>query len=88
MKNIILILAILFAPAFVGAQSIQKDGSGNYFQAKKEAASDAPATLESLTKGATKTGATFTTAKGEKFPVWLSKQGADFVVRTYGKPRK
>lgn len=61
------------------AQSIQRDAQGNYHSTTKVATI---ATFESLTKGSTKTGATFTTAKGEKFPVWLSKNNAAFVVRT------
>lgn len=68
----------------VYGQGIQKGVDGNYFQAQKTA-NTGPATLESLTKGAEKTNATFTTAKGEKFPVYLSKNGSAFVVRTSKK---
>lgn len=74
------ILSALANPC--AGQGIQKDGNGNYFSAKKEAATDQPATLETLTKNATKSAAWYTTSKGEKFPVWLSKSGAAFVVRT------
>jgi hypothetical protein len=63
------------------AQGIQRDAQGNYHAATREKAATI-ATFESLTKDATKTGATFTTAKGEKFSVWLSKNKAAFVVRT------
>lgn len=65
-------------------QGIQKGTDGNYFQAHK-AANNGPATLESLTLGAKRTDATFTTAKGERFPVYLSKNGSAFVVRVSKK---
>lgn len=83
MKNLLLFIAFCLISPSVKAQGIQKDASGNYFAAQSSA--NVPTTLETLTKNATKTAATFTTAKGEKFPVYLSKSGAAFVVRTSKK---
>ena len=76
------ILTLLSFPA--QAQGIQKSADGNYFSAQKPTA-DTVATLESLTKAAAKTGTTFTTTKNEVFPIYQSKTGALYVVRTSKK---
>jgi hypothetical protein len=56
-----------------------KDQAGNYTQVV------VAATVESLTKDATKQPGTFTAKDGQTFPVYLSKSGKLFVVRTSKK---
>lgn len=78
-----LIMIILAAP--LAAQKVTKDAAGNYTQVTRKQPENGPATIETLTKGATATGATYTNSKGEKFPVYLSKSGKAFWVATSKK---
>ena len=79
----IIVLTMIFTLLAVqaSAQGIQKSADGNFFSAQKPTA-ETVATLESLTKAATKTEATYTTAKDEVFPIYQAKSGALYVVRT------
>lgn len=71
---------VAFAVSPIVAQTTAtKDAQGNYTQIK------VAATVASLEVGATKSGATYTTLEGEKFPVYLSKNGKAFVIRTSEK---
>ena len=87
MKNIILSLAlVLFSISGVSAQDTPKvkagitlAADGNYIQAARSG--------RSADKG-TATGKTFTTSKGDKYPVMVSKKGRLFVVRTSKKSGK
>lgn len=73
-------IVLSFAATSADAQTTAtKDASGNYTQIK------VAATVASLEVGATKSGATYTTIDGEKFPVYLSKNGKAFVIRTSKK---
>jgi hypothetical protein len=72
---LLFILIALFSFTFeAGAQTVTIDKAGNYRQIS--ASND--------TTGAKyrDTGKTFTTAKGEKFPVMISSRGKLFVIRT------
>lgn len=72
MKKLIT-LAALLTLYFVGnAQQVTKDKSGNYI-AVKSAASD---------EKAKDTGKTYTDTKGNVYPVYVSKNGKLFVIRT------
>ncbi len=55
------------------SQTVKQDATGNYYAVK--AAKDSTTTYKA-------TGKTFTTAKGETFPVYESKNGKLFVIRT------
>jgi hypothetical protein len=68
-----LILCTLFVLSFTSfSQSIKRDASGNYVQ------------IKDTTRGqkATLTGNTFTTSKGDVYPVFVSVNGKLFIVRT------
>lgn len=81
MNKVLFSFALFLLAAFCGlnAQTVTKQADGNYVQAKIAAT---PKTLDDLTKNATKTEATYTTNKGEKFPVYLSASGRPFIIRT------
>lgn len=68
------ILAALFTTTTATAQ-VQRDANGNFYTQKKSAApkQDKP------------TGYTFTTSKGETFPVYVSENGKYYVVRVSKK---
>lgn len=55
------------------AQQVKQDAQGNYYAVK--ATKDTSITYKP-------TGKTFTTSKGETFPVYVSKNGKLFVIRT------
>lgn len=57
----------------------KQDAAGNYKEAQKE---KQPATLESLTKNAEKTGSTFEDKTGKVFPIYKSATGKLFYVAT------
>lgn len=75
LKTIAFVLCLLIMAAFVKANaqtSVKLDQSGNYVavSAGKDSVSYKP------------TGKTFTTSKGETFPVYISKNGKLFIIRT------
>jgi len=70
MKKALIAIAILFS-FNCNAQNATIDKSGNYVAIQKKAASEDKAT-----------GKTFTDAKGNKYPVMVSKNGKLFYVRT------
>jgi hypothetical protein len=73
MKKLILTIAIALTSLITVAQpKSTKDAQGNYLQVKSDHEST-PAKI---------TGKTFTTSKGEVFPVMESKNGKLFIVRT------
>jgi hypothetical protein len=66
-------LAIILGLSFgLNAQTIQKDAQGNYIAVKAPKIDEKP----------TDTGNTFTDTKGNVFPVYISKNGKLFVIRT------
>ena len=69
----ILSLCLMAYAGAVNAQTIKQDANGNYYSVK--AAKDTVTSYKA-------TGKTFTTAKGETFPVYVSKNGKLFVIRT------
>lgn len=74
--NLIAFFLCLFIMGYVtavNAQSIKQDARGNYYAVS--AAKDTATTYKA-------TGKTFTTSKGETFPVYESKNGKLFVIRT------
>jgi len=73
MKKAILILSVILTSFAAFSQTkVVKDASGNYVTQKavKKESDDKP------------TGATFTTAKGESYPVMISVNGKLYVNRT------
>lgn len=73
MKKTAIIIALIFS-SFVGISQtkIVRDANGNFVtqKAPKKASEDKP------------TGQTFTTSKGEEFPVYVSEKGKYYVIRT------
>jgi len=73
MKKTTIIIALILA-SFVGFSQtkIVRDANGNFVtqKATKKASEDKP------------TGQTFTTSKGEEFPVYVSERGKYYVLRT------
>ncbi len=72
MKRILIITAILGLSFGLKAQTVTKDAQGNYIAVKA---------LETTEK-AKDTGKTFTDTKGNVYPVYVSKNGKLFVIRT------
>lgn len=75
LKKIAFVLCLLTMAFVVGANaqtSVKLEQSGNYVSASagKDSVSYKP------------TGKTFTTSKGETFPVYISKNGKLFIIRT------
>ena len=71
MKKAILVLIVTLFCAGANAQ-IKKTAEGNYIQQKR--------TTDSV--GGKVTGSTFTTSKGDVYPIYLSVNGKAFVIRT------
>jgi hypothetical protein len=73
MKKTTIIIALILS-SFVGFSQtkIVRDANGNFVtqKAPKKASEDKP------------TGQTFTTSKGEEFPVYVSERGKYYVLRT------
>lgn len=69
---VIFLLLAIFSFTFEAGAQVKKDAAGNYYAEK---------TTRSDSTGAKPTGKTFTTAKGETFPVMISKNGKLFVIR-------
>jgi len=72
MKKVMLILIVTLFCAGVNAQTIKKTADGNYIQQKRT-------TSDSV--GGKVTGSTFTTSKGDVYPIYLSINGKAFVIR-------
>jgi hypothetical protein len=73
MKKATLILSLLLASSLAFSQSkVEKDANGNYVQisASKRASEDKPL------------GKTFTTSKGETYPIYVSERGKYYIIRT------
>lgn len=73
MKKLTLILSVFLATSTAFSQTkVVRDAEGNFTaqKAPKKQSEDKP------------TGQTFTTAKGEKFPVYVSEKGRMYVLRT------
>ena len=72
MKRVLLAIAVSVWALCANSQKVVKDASGNYVAVKvaKDSASGE------------NTGKTFTTAKGEKFPIMQSKRGKLYIIRT------
>jgi hypothetical protein len=73
MKKLLLAAAIIAGALFTttATAQVQRDANGNFYTQKKQA----------TPKQDTPTGYTFTTAKGETFPVYVSENGKYYVVR-------
>jgi hypothetical protein len=73
MKKLLYTAAIIAGALFTtnAAAQVKRDAHGNFYTQKKQAApkQDAP------------TGYTFTTSKGETFPVYVSENGKYYVIR-------
>jgi hypothetical protein len=72
MKQLIILAAILGLSFGLHAQTVTKDAQGNYIAVKAPKIDDKPQD----------TGKTFTDTKGNVFPVYVSKNGKLFVIRT------
>jgi hypothetical protein len=73
MKKVIVIVGLILASTMTFGQSkVVRDANGNFVtqNTPKKASEDKP------------TGNTYTTAKGEQFPVYVSKNGKYYVLRT------
>ena len=73
MKKVIVTLSLFLAVSIGYSQTkVTKDANGNFIAVKatKKASEDKP------------TGQTYTTAKGEEFPVYVSERGKYYVIRT------
>ena len=69
-KVILLAIALIIGVAANCQKTVKKDSNGNYYAATEQT-KDAPKN----------TGKTFTTAKGEIYPVYVSDKGKLFVIR-------
>jgi hypothetical protein len=71
MKQLIFLTSFIIACLNLSAQNARKDASGNYVAVTsvKDSVTGKP------------TGKTFTTSKGEVFPVYESKNGKLYVIR-------
>lgn len=72
MKRIIILAAILSLYFAGNSQTIEKTKEGNYIAVKATKIDEKP----------TGTGKTFTDTKGNVYPVFISKNGKLFVIRT------
>jgi hypothetical protein len=73
MKKVVLILSLFLTSSLAFSQSkVVRDSSGNFVQikAQRKASEDKP------------TGQTFTTSKGDTYPVYESERGKLYVIRT------
>jgi hypothetical protein len=71
--KLLITLAIILGLSFgLHAQTVTKDAQGNYTAVKAPKIDEKP----------TDTGKTFTDTKGNVFPVYVSKNGKLFVIRT------
>lgn len=73
MKKVTLILSLFLASSVAFSQSkIEKDANGNYIQisASKRTSEDK------------QTGKTFTTSKGDTYPIYVSERGKYYIIRT------
>jgi hypothetical protein len=76
MKRIPLFMFFLTSGLFSVAQKVTIDKNGNYIAVKDSAAPD------------TKTGKTYTDTKGIKYPVYATKAGKLYVIKTSAKTGK
>ena len=95
MKRIYLLISVLILLFCfmnrVSAQKVVLNASGNYVSvtaSKPKSDTTTVATVESLTKSATKTDKVYVDSKGTTYPVYQSKGGAIFIVRTSKKTGK
>lgn len=79
MKKVILVILIVIST--IGySQTVKQDASGNYVLIKKDSAS--------RKSEATPTGKTFTDGKSKSYPVYKSKTGKLFIIKTSQKTGK
>jgi hypothetical protein len=74
MKKLVIILSLFLASNLAHSQNVTVTAAGNYMAIK--------ATRDSAGTSAKPTGKTFTDAKGNVYPVMISKNGKLFVIRT------
>lgn len=79
MKKLIL-LVFLFLGGIGYSQTVKQDASGNYISVKKDKAEKKSEAKE--------TGKTYTDAKGDKYPVYISKNNKLFIIKTSKKTGK
>ena len=72
MKLLITLAVVLGLSFGLSAQTVTKDAQGNYIAVK----------ATETTEKAKDTGKTFTDTKGNVYPVFISKNGKLFVIRT------
>lgn len=76
-KTLFFFAFLLFASFSASAQNAKRDETGNYTYVAPR-----PKTLADLEKGAEKTKATYKDKDGTVYPVYLSKTGKPFYIRT------
>jgi len=79
MKKVILIIALAIS-SISYSQTVKQDASGNYIAVKREPKSKKSETIS--------TGQTYTDIKGTPYPVYKSKTGKLFIVKTSQKTGK
>lgn len=67
-----LIIFCLMADNLMAQKRVTQDANGNYIEVKGEREKEAPKP----------TGKTYQTSKGDVFPIYVSKNGKYFIVRT------
>jgi hypothetical protein len=78
MKKVMIMAALLLSGMAYG-QNVTKDAAGNFHAIKTEARVQDPGKPM---------GKTYTDSKGKKYPVYVSKTGKMFVLRTSAKSGK
>lgn len=79
MKKVILIIALAIS-SISYSQTVKQDASGNYVLVKRDSTARKSEAIS--------TGKTFTDAKGTQHPVYKSKTGKLFIVKTSQKTGK
>jgi mitochondrial fission protein ELM1 len=79
MKKVILIIALAIS-SISYSQTVKQDASGNYIVVKRDSTARKSEAIS--------TGKTFTDAKGTQHPVYKSKTGKLFIVKTSQKTGK
>lgn len=73
MKQLLVLLAVIFSMNVHAQSRIKVDSSGNFYQLKAEVVYDS---------SSANTGKTYTDSKGIKYPVYMSRTGKYYILRT------
>lgn len=79
MKKLILLVCLILS-GISYSQTVKQDASGNYISVKSDKSQKKSEAKE--------TGKTYTDAKGEKYPVYTSKNNKLFIIKTSKKTGK